>query len=341
MQRALPREHRLGQSPSRVERHFVRLTLEWVEDRSLLSLFGAPTVYPTNTRAVFSEAAVGDYNGDGKPDLAIANGYGPTLSMLLNQGSGTFAPAVNYPLGFGPYSLAAADFNGDGKLDLATASLDTDTVRVMLGQGDGTFALPFSLPTGINPLSVAVGDFNGDGRTDLVASNWPEGTVSEYLNRGNGIFAPPVYYPAASPAARVTVTDLNGDGKPDLILAGHDQMPAVRGAVTVLLNRGAGTFGPPTTYVTLQGADGPPITVNRPAVADFNLDGKPDEQPVPVKKQHSIIGDLGPACSRLLRDARTGRSAGRTVRDRPQLTVRGNLCFPFAQPGLSRLCHLL
>src|SRR5581483_4849864 len=100
-----------------------------------------------------------------------------------------------------------------------------------------------------------------------------------------GMFAPPVYYPTASTAARVTVADLNGDGKPDLILAGQDQSPAVRGAVTVLLNRGAGTFGPPTTYITLQGADGPPITVNRPAVADFNLDGKPDLV-VPIADQN-------------------------------------------------------
>jgi hypothetical protein len=124
--------------------------------------------------------AVGDFNGDGKPDLAVANFNWPnpgTVSVLLGKGDGTFLPAQSFPAGKYPNSVAVGDFNGDGKPDLAVANHgdiygNGQGVSVLLGQGDGTFQPAQSFPAGSYPQSVAVGDFNGDGFPDLAVANY-------------------------------------------------------------------------------------------------------------------------------------------------------------------------
>jgi len=98
--------------------------------------------------------AIGDSNGDGKLDLAVANGEDYSVSILLGNGDGTFQRQVTYPAGRYPTSVAVRDFNGDGKL-------------VLLGNGDGTFQYPMGFSTDYNPVGVAVGDFNLDGKPDL------------------------------------------------------------------------------------------------------------------------------------------------------------------------------
>src|SRR2546426_980193 len=115
--------------------------------------------------------AVGDFNGDGKLDLAVANRGSNDVSVLLGNGDGTFQAALTFAAGSGPSSVAVGDFNGDGKLDLAVASRGSSLVSVLLGNGDGTIqaALTFAVRTGTS--SVAVGDFNGDGKLDLAVAN--------------------------------------------------------------------------------------------------------------------------------------------------------------------------
>ena len=119
-------------------------------------------------------AAVGDFNGDGKPDLVVAN-FGapfPSVSVLFGNGDGTFQPQVTYAAGTHPNSVATGDFNGDGTPDLAVADNTTDgAVAVLLGNGDGTFQPQTSYATGPNPRSVAIGDFNGDDVPDLAVAN--------------------------------------------------------------------------------------------------------------------------------------------------------------------------
>jgi hypothetical protein len=117
--------------------------------------------------------AVGDFNGDGTPDLAVANDtFSGTVSVLLGNGDGTFQAARNFAAGSYPYSVAVGDFTGDGTLDLAVAN-DTfsGTVSVLLGNGDGTFQAARNYAAGARPKSVAVGDFNGDGTLDLAVAN--------------------------------------------------------------------------------------------------------------------------------------------------------------------------
>src|SRR5215469_7350876 len=129
----------------------------------------APTSYPVGT----SPAAIvlGDFNGDGKIDIAVANSGSGDVSILLGNGDGTFHPAVNYSAGHNPSMIAVGDFNGDGKLDLAV-ECDFDaaagaSVSILLGNGDGTFQAPKTLSLTAGLAWMAVADFDGDKKSDL------------------------------------------------------------------------------------------------------------------------------------------------------------------------------
>ncbi len=96
-------------------------------------------------------AAVGDFNGDGKPDIAAANASSDTISVLIGRGDGTFLPAVNYTVPGSPYFVAAGDLNGDGVLDLAV-TIFGGQVLLLMGNGDGTFQAPTSRQAGSYPM---------------------------------------------------------------------------------------------------------------------------------------------------------------------------------------------
>jgi len=211
-----------------------------------------------------NKVAVGDFNGDGKLDLAVANQDANTVSILLGDGTGNFTTASSPATGSYPYSVAVGDFNGDGKLDLAVVNTDSNTLSILLGDGTGNFTAASSPATGINPLSVAVGDFNGDGKLDLAVANEGSNTVSILLGDGTGNFTA-----ASSPATgsypqSVAVGDFNGDGKLDLAVTNFSS-----NTVTVLLGDGTGNF---TTALSPATGNGP-IGV---AVGDFNGDGRLD-----------------------------------------------------------------
>jgi hypothetical protein len=213
---------------------------------------------------------VGDFNGDGKLDLAVMNRKSNTVSILLGNGNGTFEKQVAYPAGTSPISGATADFNGDGKLDLAIANEDSRTISILLGNGDGTFQAPVARAFAAaghsaSASSVFAADFNEDGNMDLAVtdSSTVPGTVSILLGKGDGTFQPAVDYPTAAKALSVTAGDFNGDGKLDLAVS------ASSGFVSVLLGKGDGTFQPHVDYAT--GAYPSSVTVG-----DFNGDGKLD-----------------------------------------------------------------
>jgi len=230
-------------------------------------------------------AAVADVNGDGKPDIVVANACGDssncntngTIGVLLGNGDGTFQAAVTYDSGaLGAFSVTVADVNGDGKPDLVVAN--NSTVSVLLGNGDGTFQAAVSYGTGGNGVhSVAVADVNGDGKPDLVVAlncgqNCGFGAVGVLLGNGDGTFQTAVTYPSGGiNATSAVVEDVNGDGKPDIVVTNYTSSSGSgQGNVCVLLGNGDGTFQTAVAYGV--GGDNPDSV----AVADVNGDGKPD-----------------------------------------------------------------
>jgi len=201
--------------------------------------------------------AVGDFNGDGKPDIATAS---DTASVLLNTGS-SFATHTDYPVGNGPRGIAVGDFNGDGKPDIATANSGDNTASVLLNTGSG-FAAHTDYLLWYGPYCIAVGDFNGDGKLDIATANNYFSTASVLLNSGDG-FATHTDYTVGIYPYGIAVGDFNGDGKPDIATANFGASTA-----SVLLNTGSG-FANHTDYTV----GSVPIGI---AVGDFNGDGKPD-----------------------------------------------------------------
>jgi Bacterial Ig-like domain (group 3)/FG-GAP-like repeat len=218
--------------------------------------------------------AVADMNGDGVPDLAVANNYPSTLGILLGNSDGTFQAAVTYGSGgYGAGSVVVADVNGDGKPDLLVANACTHpfdncvnfsdgSVGVLLGNGDGTFRPAATYNSGSYTISVAVADVDLDGKPDLVVANF-NNSIAVLLGNGDGTFRPGATY--SSPGAfRVSIADVNGDGKPDLLVAN------LYNNVAVLLGNGDGTFQPAAVY-NPGGFDASSVIAR-----DVNGDGKPD-----------------------------------------------------------------
>jgi hypothetical protein len=239
---------------------------------------GDGTFQPAITTNVSDPVAlvVGDFNGDGKKDIALA-GQDGMITILLGNGNGTFAAPITFSSGAtGLSSLAAADFNGDGKLDLVTTVYNGgagSTVNILYGNGDGTFQAPVSVNVGQAPVYVAAADLNGDGLPDLVvAEDAPSNTVAVLLNNG-GTLSSRITYPINGLVPRsVTVADMNQDGIPDLVVTNEASQN-----VTVLLGNGDGTFGTYQTFAV--GGTGTNYQNPNPiaaVVGDFNGDGTPD-----------------------------------------------------------------
>lgn len=215
-----------------------------------------------------TDVAVGDFNRDSKPDLAVTNGSGPNkLSILLNQGRGSFGAATHYTFSgipFSPGAVAVGDFNADAAPDVVMTSTGSAVLPVSLNNGDGTFAPPGCclIPEGEAVASdVAVGDFNADAKADMAVS---ASNVLVYTGNGDGTFAEPVPHGGVPSPRGVAVADPDGDAKPDLAVASLGL-----NAVAVLRGNGDGTFGSPVTYATGRS----PRSV---AVGDFDASGKPD-----------------------------------------------------------------
>jgi hypothetical protein len=221
--------------------------------------------------------ALGDFNGDGKLDLAVvgisATGV-PTdpdlLFVLLGNGDGTFTQAAPIPLSNNDLSVAAGDFNNDGNLDLAITNSANNNVSILLGNGDGTFSLAATQPsTGSGPNGIVVGDINNDGNLDLVTPNSNDpNTYTVLLGNGDGTFTSQTYLVSgAYQVWSVLLGDFNGDGKLDLAVTDLGVQGSVAGQTFIQLGAGDGTFADPVVSLTsVQG----PVGL---ALGDFNGDG--------------------------------------------------------------------
>jgi hypothetical protein len=228
-----------------------------------------PGIAKTNVIGYSRWVAVGDFNGDGKLDLAFADGQqingsagNAELSIALGNGDGTFQAPTHYaspglPTSdtLNPEDVTVADVNGDGKLDCIISDYD-DNINVFIGNGDGTFKPAVGYSPGQYPRDVVVADMNGDGIPDLVVSNlgigqggaefaaegYQPGSVAVMLGNGDGTFQNPITYNPFDFPGWTAIGDFNGDGSPDLattqVYDGH--------TVAVMLNNPASTNLPPT-----------------------------------------------------------------------------------------------
>jgi hypothetical protein len=259
--------------------------------------------------------AIADLNGDGRPDLVVANQCMTTtncanggVGVLLGNGDGTFQSAVVYAAGYGANAVAVGDLNGDAHPDLVVASVCVSSntcgsssyggVSVLLANGDGTFRTATTYNSGGgNAMSVAIKDVNGDGLRDVIVANQcltrfncNSGGVSVLLGSANGTLkAASNYSSGGYSAMSVAVADVDGDGDPDVIVSSlcSDSINCVDGVVAVLINQGGGTFKSAVTY-TSNGYGASSV-----AVGDVNGDGVADLVVDNICKTSSSCGKGG------------------------------------------------
>jgi len=237
--------------------------------------FAAATSYPVGASP--AGTAVGDFNGDGKLDVAVANTGSSNVSILLGNGDGTFQPAMNFNAGNNPSAVAVGDFNGDGKLDLAVFQPGSNeapgSVSILLGNGNGTFQAPKTLALTSTAAVMAVADFNLDNKSDLAVSDFDPNTNAKsfniFIGNGDGTFQPPKQTVLAGDSGwHFAVADFNGDSRPDVAIGGG-------GVIQILLGNGDGTFSQRGEVRLLGG-----INTDESSVviitADLNHDGQVD-----------------------------------------------------------------
>jgi hypothetical protein len=231
--------------------------------------FQAGAVYNAAPNADYQILALGDFNRDGIPDIAVTDHVNNQVAVYLGNGDGTFRGSGLFQTGPEPWNIVVGDVNNDGDPDLVIADDVNDTqgnnITILLGNGDGTFQSPTYLVGGVTSSgSVALADFNGDGNLDIAATEEPANNVFVFLGNGNGTFKAKTTYTMNKGPFYLTTGDFNQDGNTDISTANAEGE-----SVGILLGNGDGTFQPATTY----SAGGAAIYAN---VRDFNGDNQVD-----------------------------------------------------------------
>jgi hypothetical protein len=265
-----------------------------------------------------------DFNGDGKPDLAVADLTGSEIRMMTGDGSGHFSSPVSYPCGNSPSAILPGDFNNDGKLDIAFNHWFGDTVGLMLGDGRGGLGPETQFPAGgPSPLSNVAADFNRDGNLDMATAGWGAGGVRVLMGDGKGHFAPAIVLNAGSNTQRVVTADFNRDGNPDLAVSNWGD-----GTISVFLGDGRGGFARSDFA-----AGSSPISVK---VGDFNRDGVAD-----LAVGHGSLGEREGDISLLVGNESGGFAAPRPLGgpelrgfDVADFNFDGNSDLAYRMPGV-------
>ena len=211
--------------------------------------------------------AIGDLNGDGNPDIAVALARPNSVAILLGASDGLFGPPAYFTVGSIPslgtaHSVTIGDLNGDGKLDLAVSLYSPDDiVAVLFGTGTGSFGPATNYSVGYVWSPAALGDLNGDGIADLAVALTMNNQVAVLIGTGAGVFGTPTKFAAGNYPKSPKIGDFNGDGIPDIVIANE-----MGNSISVLLGTGNGILGAATDYPS-----GP--ATNDVVSGDFNRDG--------------------------------------------------------------------
>ncbi len=213
------------------------------------------------------QVVTGDFNGDGKPDIAVSDPNNSKIVVWINKGNGTFGTPeqVRIPLNnhfaVNDETMKVADINGDGKLDLIFTETSLNSIGFALGDGKGGFTAENAFSMGSNPFDIAIGDFNGDKKVDIAVASHADNTITFRLGKGKGKFGAPQHFTTDAKPTTLTAGDFNGDGKLDLVVSSSDN-----GTVRVYKGSGKATFSSVQAFTIAGNA-----TVM--ATGDVNKDG--------------------------------------------------------------------
>lgn len=230
--------------------------------------FGEPIQIPLGGYGYPAALRMADLNGDGKLDLMATEDFGNRVSIILNNGGGSFSVRAIYSGGYSPVASASGDFDRDGKTDLAVINYD-QTLSIITGLGAGQFLAPLAFDQADKFLRATVlADLNVDGKKDAVVALGNQAGVLVAYGDGAGSFGSPKTYMAGRDNNDVAVADFNKDSKPDIVVVGGNLQSA--GSVNLLLANAAGEFTlDPRNFTAGQ----TPSTV---VAADLNGDGNQD-----------------------------------------------------------------
>ena len=227
--------------------------------------------------------ALGDLDGDGKPDLVVANSSDGTISVLKNTstpGTISFNTRVDFTSGSNPQRVAIFDVDGDGKPEILAVNSTSYTVRVFINSGpsgvinSSTFSTSIVLPTGENPNGIAVADLDGDGKIDVAVSNYNNATVYVYRNTSNpGVpsFSSSVGFITGSNPKDVVLGDMDGDGKQEI-----NTGDVTSDIISILRNISSpGSINTSSFDLKVNYAS-PTISLDGLTMDDISGDGKPD-----------------------------------------------------------------